>query len=144
MGALYLVRPGQASFGAEDYDQLSDVGLEQARVLGEALRARIPQVDAVFTGTMKRHAQTAEGCLSSMGISLSPQRLPGFDEFDHNEVIARFDPRFANHARLVEALAGTPEPRRAFQEMFTQAVARWTGGGHDTDYTEPWPTFQAR
>ncbi|WNG37331.1 histidine phosphatase family protein [Archangium violaceum] len=144
MGALYLVRHGQASFGAEDYDQLSGVGVEQARVLGEALRARIPQVDAVFTGTMKRHAQTAEGCLSSMGISLSPQRLPGFDEFDHNEVIARFDPRFANHARLVEALAGTPDPRRAFQEMFTQAVARWTGGGHDTDYTEPWPTFQAR
>ncbi len=26
MGHLYLVRHGQASFGADDYDQLSDLG----------------------------------------------------------------------------------------------------------------------
>jgi broad specificity phosphatase PhoE len=144
MGAVYLVRHGQASFGAADYDELSDVGLEQARVLGEALRTRIPEVDAVFTGTLKRHAQTAEGCLSTMGSSLAPQRMAGFDEFDHKEIIARFEPRFADHGRMVEALGGAPDPRRAFQEMFTRAVARWTGGGHDADYTEPWPAFQAR
>lgn len=144
MGAVYLVRHGQASFGAADYDALSEVGLEQARVLGEALRARLPQVDAVFTGTLKRHAQTAEGCLASMGLSLAPQRMAGLDEFDHQEIIARFEPRFADHTRMVEALAEAPDPRRAFQEMFTRAVARWTGGGHDSDYTEPWSAFQAR
>ncbi|QRN93121.1 histidine phosphatase family protein [Archangium violaceum] len=144
MGAVYLVRHGQASFGAADYDELSDVGLEQARVLGEALRSRIPEVDAVFSGTLKRHAQTAEGCLASMGLALSPQRLAGFDEFDHEEIISRFDPRFADHARMVEAISGAPDPRRAFQEMFTQAVARWTAGGHDADYSEPWSAFQAR
>lgn len=144
MGAVYLVRHGQASFGAADYDALSEVGLEQARVLGEALRSRIPQVDAVFSGTLKRHAQTAERCLAAMGVSLAPQRMAGLDEFDHQEIIARFEPRFADHARMVEMLAAATDPRRAFQEMFTQAVARWTAGGHDSEYTEPWSAFQAR
>jgi broad specificity phosphatase PhoE len=144
MGAVYLVRHGQASFGAADYDALSEVGLEQARVLGEALRTRISEVDAVFSGTLKRHAQTAQGCLAAMNLSLEPQRMAGFDEFDHKEIIARYEPRFADHARMVETLATTPDPRRAFQEMFTQAVARWTAGGHDSDYTEPWSAFQAR
>ncbi|PTL85590.1 histidine phosphatase family protein [Vitiosangium sp. GDMCC 1.1324] len=144
MGAVYLVRHGQASFGAADYDALSEVGLEQARVLGEALRVRLPQVDAVFAGTLKRHEQTAQGCLASMGIPLSPHRMAGFDEFDHEEIIARFEPRFADHARAVEAMSAAADPRRAFQEMFTQAVARWTAGGHDSEYTEPWSVFQAR
>jgi broad specificity phosphatase PhoE len=144
MGAVYLVRHGQASFGAADYDALSEVGHEQARVLGETLRERLPQVDAVFTGTLKRHAQTAEGCLAAMGLTLAPRRMAGFDEFDHEEIIARFEPRFADHAHMVETLAGAADPRRAFQEMFTRAVARWTEGGHDSDYTEPWSTFQAR
>jgi broad specificity phosphatase PhoE len=37
MGTLYLVRHGQASFGADDYDQLSDLGRAQAVRLGEYL-----------------------------------------------------------------------------------------------------------
>ena len=37
---ILLVRHGQASFGAADYDQLSPTGHEQSRVLGAALAAR--------------------------------------------------------------------------------------------------------
>ena len=35
MGTLYLVRHGQASFGADDYDQLSELGHKQSVRLGE-------------------------------------------------------------------------------------------------------------
>ena len=38
MGQLILVRHGQASFGAEDYDQLSDLGKRQGYRLGEYWR----------------------------------------------------------------------------------------------------------
>jgi broad specificity phosphatase PhoE len=31
MGQIYLVRHGQASFGSANYDQLSELGHEQAR-----------------------------------------------------------------------------------------------------------------
>jgi broad specificity phosphatase PhoE len=39
MGTLYLVRHGQASFGADDYDQLSELGGAGVR-LGEHWRAQ--------------------------------------------------------------------------------------------------------
>ena len=40
MSSILLVRHGQASFGAADYDVLSPTGHEQSRVLGSALAAR--------------------------------------------------------------------------------------------------------
>ena len=61
MGTLYLVRHGQASFGAADYDQLSELGKRQSLRLGQYLGQRGIAFDAVFTGTLKRHAQTWEG-----------------------------------------------------------------------------------
>ena len=37
MAELYLIRHAQASFGAENYDQLSDLGHQQSQSLGKAL-----------------------------------------------------------------------------------------------------------
>lgn len=144
MGAIYLVRHGQASFGKADYDQLSDTGFEQARVLGLALRPRIPQLDAVVTGAMARHRQTAETCLLAMQQVLPRQEMPGFNEFDHEQVIQRYEPRYANRLVLMADMAKTLKPRRAFQEMFEKAVARWVSGRHDEDYSESWSAFRAR
>ena len=50
MGNLYLVRHGQASFGADDYDQLSELGQAQALRLGEYWRERGMKFDAIYTG----------------------------------------------------------------------------------------------
>ena len=58
MGTLYLVRHGQASFGAEDYDQLSELGTRQCHALGLWFAARGLQFEAVLRGTLKRHAQS--------------------------------------------------------------------------------------
>ena len=38
MGTLYLVRHGQASFGTDDYDLLSELGVRQCERLGEWFR----------------------------------------------------------------------------------------------------------
>ncbi|MEQ9737575.1 MAG: phosphoglycerate mutase family protein, partial [Algiphilus sp.] len=59
MGAIYLIRHGQASFGKADYDQLSSTGMQQASRLGEALSMRLPHPDVVVAGAMLRHQQTA-------------------------------------------------------------------------------------
>ncbi|HCT4576619.1 TPA: histidine phosphatase family protein, partial [Pseudomonas aeruginosa] len=37
MGSIYLIRHGQASFGADDYDVLSPTGIRQAEILGDHL-----------------------------------------------------------------------------------------------------------
>ena len=34
MGAIYLVRHGQAAFGTDDYDRLTEIGYTQAHLLG--------------------------------------------------------------------------------------------------------------
>ena len=39
LAELTLVRHGQASFGAANYDQLSDLGMQQSRWLGEYFAA---------------------------------------------------------------------------------------------------------
>lgn len=144
MGVVYLVRHGQASFGAADYDQLSETGFEQSRLLGTALRERLPQVDAVFVGPLVRHQQTAAACLGALGLTLEPRREPGFDEFDPEELIAKHMPQYADRTKLLEYLASTTEPRRAFQELFTAAVARWVAGRHDGEYAISWATFRQR
>ena len=61
MTTIFLIRHGQASFGADDYDNLSPIGEAQSRVLGEALSRRIPAEADIhaYAGNLRRHAQTA-------------------------------------------------------------------------------------
>lgn len=144
MGAIYLIRHGQASFGAADYDRLSELGVRQAELLGRALRARLPSVASAWCGSMQRHRQTAEACLAAFGGSPPPTVDAGWDEYDHDEVIAVFEPRFADRAALGSELGRHDDPARAFQRIFAAAVARWVEGAHDADYRESWPQFRRR
>jgi broad specificity phosphatase PhoE len=68
MGTLYLVRHGQASFGAADYDNLSDLGHQQAVRLGEYFATKGMQFDGVLMGTLRRHAQTYAGICKGAGF----------------------------------------------------------------------------
>jgi broad specificity phosphatase PhoE len=150
MSVLYLVRHGQASFGAADYDRLSPRGFEQARVVGEALRLRAPLVHQVFTGRLRRHLETATACLTALGEADAsqppppPLALAGFDEFDGKEVLLRYEPRFAREGEFEAELAKAEHPGRAFEDLFGRAVARWVGGEHDADYTLSWAAFTGR
>lgn len=145
MPAIYLIRHGQASFGAEDYDQLSPLGEQQSRMLGDWLQRCGQRPARVVAGSLKRHRQTAEACLESLpgGYAGEWQIGQGFDEFDHHEVLVRYRPEFDERAVLGQFLADSGNPRQAFQQVFTAAVARWVGGEHD-DYSESWVGFKAR
>lgn len=143
MAALVLVRHGQASFGAADYDVLSETGRRQARVVGEALRGRIGPVAAVVTGTMRRQRDTAAACLDAMGLAARWTEDAAWNEFDHEEVLRAYEPRWADHAQLHRDLEAAARAD-AFERAFHAAVARWTGGAHDADYRETWPGFLAR
>ena len=147
MGQVFLVRHGQASFGAADYDQLSATGVEQALLLGAWFAGAGLRFGAVVTGSLKRHRQTAEACLGALPGAAAPagwRTDPGFDEYDHEEMIVRLRPDFADPAAARAALEREPNPRRAFQQVFAQAMARWIGGAHDAEYRESWPAFRAR
>jgi broad specificity phosphatase PhoE len=141
MGSLLLIRHGQASFGAADYDQLSAVGEQQSQRLGAWLRHVGQAPDLIAMGSLRRHSQTARLCMEAAGMSAPRIELAGLDELDHEEVIARLRPDLATHHALGAELAHADDPRRALQQLYAAAVERWTGGHFDGEYTRAWPSF---
>lgn len=104
MGSLYLVRHGQASFGAADYDQLSATGREQCRHLGAYWRERGQRFDAVFTGTLRRHAQSLAGIVEGYGEALPATALPGLNEYDSEALVRAIHPEPLAPPRDAEAV----------------------------------------
>jgi broad specificity phosphatase PhoE len=144
VSVLLLVRHGQASFGARDYDQLSEVGHEQARVLGRALAARGVVPDLVVRGGLRRHDQTAAGIVEGLGTDVRVEVEPGWDEFDFQHVVEVHKPLWRSRTAMKADLARTGRPRQAFQRAFEEATARWTGGASDHEYAESFPAFGDR
>lgn len=148
MSNLYLVRHGQASFGSRDYDQLSLLGVEQSQVLGRWLAGSGLQPGKVYIGTMRRHRQTAEACLSTWqstdrrGLGLMEDAA--FNEFDHKEMLLRTHPQFQEPGYLERFLSEQADGRKAFQKIFAESVARWVAGQHDAEYAESWIGFRQR
>ena len=122
MSAVYLVRHGQASFGAADYDRLSERGEQQARVLGSALAHLSPRIGVLASGGMLRHRQTAQACLQAMGHPAEWQVDAGWNEFDHVAVIGLDEGRFPSARSVNEAV----EPERALEEERRLAYVAWT------------------
>ncbi|MDE2429228.1 MAG: histidine phosphatase family protein [Burkholderiales bacterium] len=151
MAQIYLVRHGQASFGSQNYDQLSDLGLQQAQHLGRWWAARDLAVSRVVTGDLKRHQQTAQACIAELrGQAMDAldtglwQADAGFNEYNHHEVLARHVPAFDDPAAVKHFLMHTPNGKQAFQDIFSQAITRWMSGNFDAEYSETWQAFRQR
>ncbi len=121
MGTLYLVRHGQASFGADDYDQLSELGYRQSERLGQYWRARGLQFDAVLTGTLRRHAQTWAGIAAGAGYPHAAQALAGLNEYDSAALIAAIHPQPLPKP-------DTPELYRQHFRLLRDALHQWMAG----------------
>lgn len=122
MGNLYLVRHGQASFGAADYDQLSPLGHQQSVRLGEYFRHKGLTFDTVLSGTLRRHQQTCAGIREGMEVSVgAPLLWPGLNEFDSAAVIATVHP-----CKLEKP--DTPELYRHHFRLLRDGLTQWMNG----------------
>jgi broad specificity phosphatase PhoE len=131
MGQILVVRHGQASFGADDYDVLSDLGEEQARVLGRALAGLTP--DLVVHGSLVRQRRTAQLAAEAAGWTAPLRVDPRWNELE-------------SLSQFAVVSGDTPDisDRDAFQEWYEAAMERWAGGEHDHDYTESYAAFTDR
>jgi len=125
--SLLLVRHGQASFGAADYDNLSERGQLQSRRLGTWLARGGHRFKAVVVGGMRRHLQTAEGvaaAFAEQGLAL-PEPTPddGFAEFDHVAVFGAYLARDPEHPIVVASRSGNP---RDVGAMLQAALLAWS------------------
>jgi broad specificity phosphatase PhoE len=121
MGNLYLVRHGQASFGAADYDQLSELGAKQSVRLGQYFAARQLKFDAVVTGSLRRHSQTWAGIAQGGDFQLAPQVWPGLNEYDSEAVIKAIHPFPLERADSAEAY-------RAHFRLLRDGLRQWMNG----------------
>jgi broad specificity phosphatase PhoE len=137
MGTLYLVRHGQASFGAADYDQLSPLGVQQSQRLGEYWADKGVTFDAVLSGSLKRHAQTLAGIQQGMGTALAPQVWPGLNEYDGEAVVA------AVHPDQGQPLAkpSTPEAYRQHFRLLRDGLTQWMNGVISPKGMPSYPAF---
>ena len=121
MGTLYLVRHGQASFGAADYDQLSPLGQKQSVRLGEYFARKGVQFDGLIAGTLRRHKQTLEGILQGMNRAGEHLSWEGLNEYDSEAVIATVHP-----AKLEKPTS--PEMYRHHFRLLRDGLAQWMAG----------------
>lgn len=144
---LLAVRHGQASFHAEDYDQLSDAGREQARALGRWLLAHDEQFDRVLLGELRRQAQTLAEIAAVYAEAGRPLPAPtvnaAYNEFDHRRVLQAFVAREPEHPAVLAAEHGRSRDLRAVFELLRTAMLSWTRGELDTE-TEAWTAFRGR
>lgn len=121
MGTLYLVRHGQASFGAADYDRLSELGARQCRALGAYFRERGIAFEAVLRGSLRRHAQSLAALAEGHGDLPAALEWPGLNEYDSEAVVRAVHP-----GPLPPP--DTPEAYRHHFRLLREGLARWIAG----------------
>lgn len=134
MGTLYLVRHGQASFGAEDYDRLSELGHRQCAQLGAWMQARGLRFEAVLRGSLRRHRESLDALASNLpGL---PQALewPGLNEYDSEAVV-----RSVHTGDLPRP--DTPEAYRLHFRLLREGLARWMAGEVQPEDMPSWEGF---
>ncbi|CAJ0785252.1 hypothetical protein LMG7141_01619 [Ralstonia condita] len=139
MAELYLVRHGQASFGAANYDQLSARGEQQSEWLGEYFARHDVVFDRVVCGTLRRHEQTVEGILRGMGIvGATYEQHAGLNEYDFHGLFAALGDDFPELTRL--ATGSMRDHYRALK----QVLHLWSEDKLRGPLPETWAAFQQR
>lgn len=126
---LWLVRHGQAAFGSDDYDRLTQLGRDQARWLGEHLRSLGVGFERIAAGSLRRQQETAQALATALGGTV--ETVPGLEEYDADRLLEA-------HGRG----AGQRGGRREHFQRLRAALMDWAAG--HIEGAETWEAFDAR
>lgn len=146
MGSIYLIRHGQASFGADDYDVLSPIGVRQAEVLGQHLLDLGVSFDRCVSGDLRRQQHTARAALEQYAnAGLTPPTIEqdaAFNEFDADNVIRHLLPELLpQEPQALHILRNGAQNRAEFQRLFALLIQRWVNGDYASTDAPTWPGF---
>jgi broad specificity phosphatase PhoE len=155
MSELIIVRHGQASFLSGNYDQLSELGVEQARRLGEFWAAQGTHTTRFVVGPRKRHRQSADAILMALNAAnLAPTEIAEddrLDEFDWDglyryasSTLAERDPAIGALKQAFESAPDITAKRRTIQHYMEAVTAQWAAGTFHEDGLETWDEFRSR
>ncbi len=140
MSEFYLVRHGQASFGKENYDQLSDLGYEQALWLGQHLKQIGTQFDRVVIGSMLRHRQTAQNICEGLQLDVPFDIHEGLNEYDFSALA---------QAYMIQCPQDLPKDgvkvsRQDYYRLLKKALKLWSNDELRGDIPERFGEFKQR
>ena len=143
MSELHLVRHAQASFGSTNYDQLSDLGHQQSRFLGEHFKLRNMRFDQLVVGDMHRHHQTMDGICEGLGIDGSDRLvLPGLNEYNFVDMTEAYG-MIHGDTPLFQSVMKDPTDKKNYYRLLRQVLNAWTSNSI-SGVPETWVQFKAR
>ena len=122
-----MVRHGQAAFGTDHYDRLTEIGFKQARLLGEHFSRRKIKFDAVYTGTLRRQIETADAILESHP-ELEPSAreiIPELDEYKPEAILSAFTGEPFEATATAGAARRDPVVIREHFRLLREALLAW-------------------
>jgi broad specificity phosphatase PhoE len=139
MSELYLVRHGQASFGAKNYDKLSELGIQQAIWLGEYFQQRNIDFERLWLGDLLRHQETAQGICKAFSRPPEWTIQNKLNEFNFQNIAEAYLGLFPNEKPAPDA-----KPAE-FYRLLKKAMKAWSESQLPQELlTESWQQFRER
>jgi broad specificity phosphatase PhoE len=149
MSIIYMIRHAQASFGKADYDQLSELGMRQSRILAGRLNQSNVKFDAIYKGLLLRHEQTAAAFFSQgevAGHSVPPvYKNEAFNEYDSEKILIATIPVLIQENPAFESdVAKMFDDSRSFQKVLEKVMLRWVQDGVEVEGAGTWADYSSR
>ncbi len=143
MATLYLIRHGQASFGSDNYDQLSELGQLQADLTGQFFRDIGVTFEMAFAGDLSRQRETGERILAAQPQPCALHIDPRFNEINNEEQVKALLPMLcAQNDALRAVVAQGLNNSKRYQKVIEAVFNAWVAPDCDASGIQPWPEFR--
>lgn len=145
MASIYLVRHGQASFGSDNYDRLSDLGRLQARLTGDFLARAGVRFDSAYCGTLERQRDTAMLALAGQGRDVPLRVDERLDEVRNDEHLEYLLPKVLAQRPDLQAIvdAGLDSSKR-FQKVIEAVFNYWVSPEGEDPNIQSWADYSGK
>jgi broad specificity phosphatase PhoE len=143
MASIYLIRHGQASFGAENYDQLSTLGQRQADITGQYLKKIGLAIDVAYSGSLSRQQETAERVMAGLGFGEPILTDERFNEVDNDEQVRALLPGLAAGDEALAEIAGRGmKSSKDYQKIIAAVFNAWVHPDCAATDITPWSSYR--
>ncbi|GAB3281585.1 histidine phosphatase family protein [Parahaliea aestuarii] len=144
MATLYLIRHGQASFGADDYDKLSDLGCRQATAMGRYLADHGIHLDAAYSGDLLRQRETAQLALASQPGEVPYHIDPRFNEVRNDEQVEHLVPELVkSNVRLKALMDRGLSESKDYQKVIEAVFNHWVSPDCQHPGIQSWADYSS-
>lgn len=132
---ILMVRHGQASYGAEDYDNLSPLGRQQSFWLGQHLNQLGFEPSLAIQGSLKRHAQTLAEISKSLPL-VKQITDDAFIEISMTNIVEGYRKKYSD-------LPDYENDINLMNRAMGMVLTAWIGNEFEADEL-PWADFTAQ